>query len=134
MAIKPEDLTEDQLLIIWNGVGSDTIPIKPPHFLFGKASIRHDVLYYIGGDESDRLAADIRFLEDCKQAIKEHNCSYIKKVWYYFWAYVYYYGLRKLGNKGSFEYGPKAVCWEDIKERLMKDRLTAFGADSLSLQ
>ena len=131
MTLKPEDLTEDQVLMIWNGCGADTIPIKPPHLLYGHASIKHDILYYIGGTEEDRLDADKIFLIDCKKAIANHNETGIKKLWYTLWAYVYYFGLRKLGNKGSFEYGAKAECWDDIKKKIIRDRLEAFGADNL---
>ena len=128
MALKPEDLTQDQVIEIWNGCGSDTIPIKPPHFLFGHASIMHDILYYIGGDESDRLIADQRFLAECLQAVKLHKCYKIEKVWYTMWAYVYYYGLRAIGNKGSFESGPKAETFDDIRKKIIKDREDAFGS------
>ena len=124
MAIKFEDLSEEQIICLWNGVGSDTIPIKPFQLVFGKASIKHDFEYYCGGEESDRLKADKEFLYNCLTAAGSN-------LYYKFMAYVYYYALRLLGNKGAFEFGPKAETWEEIFDRIKKSRLTAYNVDRL---
>ncbi len=130
MSLNFEDLTEDQILEFWNGVGSNEFFIRPPHLIFGKASIKHDFYYFVGGNENDRKKADKLFLKECLDASKKQKHWY-KKYFYIFMSYIYYFGLRKLGNKGSFEFGKKAETWEQLRERIIKDRLSTYDSDSL---
>jgi len=123
MAIEFKDLSEEQLIIIFNGSGSDAFPIKPPQLIFGNAALRHDWDYLFGGEEKDRKIADKRFLINCLYASGDN-------IFYNVMSYIYYYALRLLGNK-SFEYGPKAKTWDDIFQRVKKSRMDAYNIKNL---
>lgn len=119
MALELEDLTDEQyeffIRHIWNGVGSQEFALKPPALIFNPASVRHDFYYWRGGGEIERLAADVRFLNEALQA-----CDYMPWTtrWFYVGAaHVYYRGLRVLGQR-SFEYSERpAETWEEFFAR-----------------
>lgn len=89
---------------IWNGVGSEYLP-KPPPFIFKRASIRHDFLYWAGGCKKERKEADLIFLEECIRACncKKYRFKIFKKIIYILIAFLYWISLRIIGGL-SFEY------------------------------
>lgn len=145
--IQFSDLTEEQINIVWNGVGSKHFIVNPHDLVFSEPSKKHDFLYYKGGTEEDRKRADnIYYLES-----KEIVDSFLSKVmdpsevsWrkfhlkiirylttfsqgrYFLWASltvinnIYCFFLSKLG-KYSFEYSEKPrETWEEIEDLVLK--------------
>ena len=117
MEITISNITQEQLMEVWNGVGSQSFDYKPPTFCFLEASKEHDLRYYIGGSELDRIAADFKFLKDGLKACfsKKENYKYIPI------AFVYYFFLVILGPF-AFEYGKKADSWDLVEGRVKKDK------------
>ena len=77
---------------------------KPPHAVFFNASCDlHDLSYYIGGNEADRLKADLGFLRAMLNDCDRIKNNIIKKAYYTTWAYLYYFAVRNFGSK-YFEY------------------------------
>lgn len=111
-----EDLTKKQIDYFWNGVGSQHYCIDPPDFIFGQPSKVHDFLYWLGGDDSDRIVADEIFFQDCMFEITKEKW-FVRRVFYYFVLEWYVLVLKILGKK-SFEYGKKADSWEELKMRI----------------
>jgi len=115
-ALKYEDLTEEQILYCWNGVGSDHFPINPHDLIFKEPSKRHDVLYWIGNTEEDRKRADAWFYVECLEEVEKYRPPL--KWFYRLAAEVYCFFLFRLG-KYSFEYGDQpARTWEELKARV----------------
>lgn len=115
-----EDLTEDQIAVFWNGVGSQHYSVKPPDLIFAEASKEHDFYYWRGGDSSDRKYADTKFYKECKLAANQYFDKWYKLPGWLMYcgvAYIYYLGLRNLGSK-AFEYKPKVKTWEELLARL----------------
>jgi len=115
MVLQYESLTEEQVLYCFNGVGSDHFPIDPHDLIFKRPAKRHDVLYWIGGDDEDRKYADELFYKECLEEVAKSKCLF---RWFYRTAAeVYCFFLFRLG-KYSFEYGPKVDTWEELKARV----------------
>lgn len=57
----------------------------------------HDVAYEIGGKEEDRVRADTGFLR--YMLIDILRISGVRKYYYRFLSYVYYFAVRTLGKK-----------------------------------
>lgn len=123
MALKFEDLTDEQINYFWNGVGSDHFFLNPPDLIFGEASKRHDFAYWMGATEQDRKDADERFyLEGWKATLK--NNHKILRPFYFFMSWFYFKVLGLIGNK-AFEYcteEEKPKTWEELKARIDKRR------------
>jgi len=115
MAIEFEQLTEEQVNFIWNGVGSKHFFIDPHDLIFKEPSKLHDFLYWRGGNEEDKIKADLIFYKNCKKKCYEHRG--LARIFYLSAAWVYYQTLKLLG-KYAFEYGEKAQTWEEIETRV----------------
>lgn len=119
MALKFEDLTEEQVRYCFNGVGSDHFPIDPHDLIFREPAKRHDAEYWIGGNEEDRSRCDKLFYSSCLSLVRERK---IPARWFCRVALeVYAFFLFGLG-KFAFEYGPKPQNWEELKSRVDSGR------------
>ena len=73
--------------------------ILPPYAMFFKSSCAlHDESYGIGGNEEDRIKADVGFLRAMLQDCERINNSITKK-YYIFWAHLYFVAVRLYGAK-----------------------------------
>lgn len=118
MGIYFDQLTNDQILEVWNGIGSARFSYKPPIFCFERPTKRHDFDYYCGsGREWHRWEDDFRFLRGCLR-----ECWYQRKFYAAPFAFIYYFFLVILGW-ASFEYGPPAENWDEVEKRVEKDKV-----------
>jgi len=75
----------------------------------------HDYAYWIGGDESDRHAANLAFLANMKSEAdaaadkKWYGFRWIYRHFFYGMADVYYEAVEKCG-RDYFSYGPKKTA------------------------
>ena len=125
MALKYEDLTQEQINYCFNGVGSDHFPIDPHDLIFREPAKKHDVAYWIGGEDKDRIEADHMFYAECATLV-------LQQPWYNRWFYatalrIYCFFLFRLG-KFAFEYGPKPETWEELKARVDENRKQLLSA------
>lgn len=82
-----------------NGCGASKSWFRPPYGIFFKASCnKHDIYYGLGGNEIDRLRADIFFLMYMIVDTWAINCRF-KRFYYQFWAFLYFIGVRYRGWK-----------------------------------
>jgi len=110
-----EDLTEDQINLIWNGVGSSHFFIDPHDLIFKEPSKKHDFYYWRGGTEEHKKEADLIFYKECKEKVNEHEG--LAWLFYSTAAWTYYQFVKHLG-KYSFEYADKpAETWKEIYKR-----------------
>lgn len=108
-----KDLNKYDKLLICNGCGPDSFKgkFKGVDFIFLEDCNQHDVDYWAGGQEPERLAADKRFYESMKKRIKEGNYGAFKRFIYYFMARNYYKLVRKFGGS-FFEYRSRLIGGE----------------------
>lgn len=95
--LRYSDLTKEQKDKITNGCGSKGGLIKPPSFIFKASCNHHDFLYWLGGDESDRIYADDTFYKYMKIDIEGEK--WYSKPFHHAWAYIYYKAVRIFGKK-----------------------------------
>lgn len=108
-----EELTQYQIELISNGCGAKASCLKPPHSIFFKASCdKHDIGYFQGGSEEDRLECDIKFL----QAML-NDCSKVKnrisRYRYILWSYLYFAAVRTYGFQ-YFTYRHQRLTLEQV--------------------
>ena len=113
--IKYRDLTEEQKKFVCNGCGGKSGWINPPEFLFHASCNHHDFLYWKGGTEADRKAADDAFYEMMKEDISE--CEWYLRPHYHIWAYTYYKSVRLIGKK-FFHYGNEMKTMVDLVKEM----------------
>jgi len=115
-----EELTSNQLAFflekIWNDIGSQELPIKPPPLIFSEASKPHDYYYFSGGARKNRKWSDKEFLHRAHDAVRLQPIY--KRPFYYMMAYVYYYSLKKLGKISWEKYPAPAKDWKEFIERV----------------
>jgi len=118
-SLKFRHLTQKELGFISNGCGSKGGWIKVPNFIFKASCDHHDINYWIGGTESDRIKADWQFYE----AMIEDANSYgwYCRFWYRWWAWVYYQAVRRLGYK-YFYYGTPRTREDLVRQVILGDR------------
>lgn len=124
MPLAFEDLTADQINYFWNGVGSDHFLFNPPDLIFKEASKKHDFLFWMGGSEDERKAADSEFYYTCWRATLKNHLQILRP--FYFSASWLYYHCLKLFSKTAWEYcteEEKPKTWEDLKARIDRRRL-----------
>jgi hypothetical protein len=109
-------LTPRQVAILTNGCGGKGGTLRPPQFMWGTdACSRHDYAYWIGGDESDRHAANVAFLENMKaeaDQVANGKCwgfRWLYRHFFYGMADVYYEAVEKWG-RDYFSYGVKKTA------------------------
>ena len=112
--IKYADLTLTQKAFICDGCGGKGGLINPPEFLFHASCNHHDFLYWRGGTEEDRKAADDAFYELMKEDIAE--CSWYLRPHYHLWAYTYYKSVRLIGKKFFFHADEMKTMVDLVKE------------------
>lgn len=114
-----DDLTDEQIAYVWNGVGSDHVPIDPHDLIFKGPSKKHDFLYWLGGDDDDRRQADIEFYWDCK--IECYKYRSLPRLFFLCALLVYCAFLFPIG-RFAFEYKPKCKTWDEMKDRIDASR------------
>lgn len=100
--LRYSELTLTKKAFICNGCGGKGGIVNPPEFLFHASCNHHDFLYWKGGTEDDRKAADDAFYGMMKVDIVE--ATWYLKPYYHIWAYTYYKSVRLIGKK-FFHYG-----------------------------
>jgi len=101
--IELEDLTMEQFSAIVNGCGGEGLP-QPPQFVFEEACARHDLDYWIGATELDRLVADRLFLH--RMAAAAWRAGGLRRIPLLWAAWAYYRAVRAFGG-AFFYYGPR---------------------------
>lgn len=118
MTLKYKSLTREQIEYVFNGVGSPFFFINPHDLIYKEPARRHDVLYFIGGEELDRNYADYQFGIECWRETRKQK--WYKKPFYYVVTPTYIFFVKLFGSY-NFEYGPPAANWEEIKARVDRD-------------
>ena len=118
--LKYVDLTLAQKAFVCNGCGGKGGLVNPPEFLFHASCNHHDFLYWRGGTEADRKAADDAFYEMMKVDIAE--CSWHLRAHYHIWAYTYYKSVRLIGKK-FFYYGDRPKNIVDLISEMQRSSL-----------
>lgn len=90
-----EQLTQQQRDEWCNGCGPKGW-IRAPDLGFGEPCNVHDYLYYVGGGEPERLAADRRFLRDMLTVARGR--SWWRRPWAVARAWLYYGLVRRFGG------------------------------------
>ena len=99
-----KDLNGYDKLLIVNGCKPEWMPKwVQVDLIFGCSCNQHDVDYFAGGLEADRLEADKKFLESMKNRIKQSKLCCFKKWLLKRAANSYYKLVRKFGDS-TFEY------------------------------
>lgn len=115
-----DDLTNDQrewfLKYLWNGVGSNSLPLKPPAFVFSEASKYHDYSSFSGGDEQDRIEASKEFFHKAHSTIRKQPLR--KRPFYYLISYIYYRVLKKVDGITWSYYERPASNWFEFIQRV----------------
>lgn len=105
-----DNLTKEELnFIVTNNCGGKTFDV--PEFDFVGACARHDVDYYIGSTQEERLISDRKFLDKMLEITRAQ--SWWRRWYLYGIAYSYYWGVRWGGEIG-FNFGDKRY-YEDLK-------------------
>jgi hypothetical protein len=104
---------------IFNGVGTSFAGINPPDFKFEEAALYHDLAYWVGGNELDRLQADFIFFYIGVKCI-------FKSPWY-MWLGLsiilpIYSLFVLLFGWISFEYGKPSKNWEELLDKYNKSK------------
>lgn len=105
-------LSTKELDFIANGCGPKFLGFLVPDKLFRPACIRHDVAYYIGGDEEDRRRADREFY---LHMLRLADRQYWRRYWRWR-ARVYYSMVRTLGRYIAFHYGEQRTYEQLVGE------------------
>lgn len=113
-------LTPFEVKCICNGCGGKGGKIDPPEFLFNASCNQHDFYYWRGGNESDRLKADIMFYNEMKADAKDET-KLVKRLLYIAMAFVYYRAVRRAGKK-FFNYTDKPMTREDLTLYIKEER------------
>jgi hypothetical protein len=101
------DLSEYDKKYICNGCGPKKCKHKFPDYIFTTACNFHDFRYWRGGNELDRINADLYLLLDMINAILfTRNLGIIQGIYYFIWATVYYLSCL-IGGWGFFLYGKR---------------------------
>ena len=118
--MKFEELTDYQKNFVSNGCGAKG-SITPPRAEFFKAACdQHDLDYFLGYREKDRLKADLRLRSNMRKLIKKVSCRELRtimnpvmadflpnfcvKPFFYRWADIYFIGVACFGWQ-YFYYG-----------------------------
>ena len=108
------DLSPQQRYKLCNGCGSKGGPVPVPDFIWKDACDQHDLDYWVGGNELDRLAADRALLQSILLSSFTAETAWARtrrKVA----AHAYYWAVRAFGAR-SFHYGKPRGWWEVVKE------------------
>lgn len=95
---KYNELTQEEKKAICNGCGGKGSFVPVPNFRFKASCNHHDYNYFLGGTEKDRLKADTQFLE-AMILDAGLNGNLFRRIFYKFWAYIYYFAVRIFGKK-----------------------------------
>lgn len=117
--LKAEDLTQEQLNYLYNGIGSEELGVYVPKYCFENPARLHDAAYLIGNTEIDRWKADFNFLTNCVKEIHK------RKIYQFLIPAVFYYLVLMVFGWLVFEYGEEIITWKELKAKhdgLLKSR------------
>jgi len=92
-------LSTIEKMLVANGCGGSGSLINPPKFIFGEDCGEHDWGYAYGGNKIRRKQLDKKFYEGMKKSIVRSEAKGFKRIYYEFWAFVYYLEVRRHGAK-----------------------------------
>lgn len=110
--ISIKELTEYQKKAICNGCGANNVFLNPPDWIFTDSCDQHDLDYWIGCTEQDRIEADNIFYKSMLEAAKIKS-NFITYGYYKFIAWIYYNCVRKFASK-YFYYGASKRTLSDL--------------------
>lgn len=113
MKLTYENLSEAEKKFVCNGCGGKGSFIPVPNFFFEASCQAHDLKYFIGCTEIDRLNADNDFYKAMKRDCKRVRWYLRILLFPHAWAWIYYKAVRLKGKK-FFHFAEQKRTREDL--------------------
>lgn len=99
--------------VLTNGCGGKGGWANPPELRFGASCDHHDANYWIGGNGSDRLRADLQFYREMKKDAR--RAPWYRRPLAYLAAWTYFRAVRRFGRPYFVPRAAMTDLWTELE-------------------